>query len=272
MASLTVDMPSFMGGRRRVASQAAQGNRQAKAAKVVQQAEAAATEAGGGKPSKQNILTQLVLILTRLSLNQARDLAEITGALFRTFLLPLEHLVSEQSISSGEEYQDMVKNRKEQVAEAAAKAKKAKKGEEAEEDSDMDGFATDTKEEIPQLPSPHIFIALQAISALIQTGVPNEQPPALALRQQLKTAWDDQVKGKEELELLKTIKIFRGRKPQKQTKGQQKHYKLIMCMNDPLQQILADYLVATGAKEKAGQAPRSYLEREAANLMRKLNK
>ena len=136
----------------------------------------------------------------------------------------------------------------------------------------MDETAADAKEEIPQLPSPHVFIALQAISALIQAGVPNEQPPALALRQQLKTAWDEQVKGKEELDLLKTIKIYRGRKPQKQAKGQQKHYKLIMCISDPLQQIFADYLVATGAKEKAGQAPRGYLEREAANLMRKLNK
>jgi hypothetical protein len=269
MADLTVDMPAFMGTRRRMASQAAPGSRQSKAAKVVSQAEASAAEASGGKPSRQNILTQLVLILTRMSLNQARDLAEITGALFRTFLLPPEHLVSEQSTLSGDDYQDMVKNRREQVEEAATKAKKTKKGEEIQEDSDdMD----DVKEEIPQLPSPHVYIALQVIGALIQKGVPNEQPPALALRQQLKTAWDTQVKDKEELELLKTIKIYRGRKPQKQAKGQPKHFKLIICMSDPLQQIFADYLVATGAKEKAGQAPKSYLEREAAALMRKLNK
>ena len=269
MTELDIDMPGFM-SRRRAASKSEPVVRDRKQARVLQQAEeAAAAGSGGAKPSKQNILIQLVLILTRMSLTQARELAEITGVVFRCFLLPLAHIVSKLTMDGGDEYQEMVTERRERVEEASKKTAARKKGKKKD---DLDSESSEGEAEVvEQLPSPHVFIALKAIGGLIQAGNTNESKEAFETRQKLKEAWDQEIKGKDEEHILRNLKVWRGRKPQKQSKGP-KHLKLILCLSDPLQELLSTYLLQTDCKQKIGQAPRGYLEREAASLMKKLSK
>ena len=274
MTEIKVDMPGFM-SRRRAASRVEPEARDSKQARVLQQAEEAATAGGGGsKPSKQNTLIQLVLILTRMSLMQARELAEITGVVFKCFLLPLPHIISKLTMEGGDEYQAMVTERRERLDELA-KASAGKKGKgkkkDKEELSGDESSGMETEEVVEQLPSPHVYIALKAIGGMIQAGSASESKEALATRQKLKEAWDQEIKGKDEEHILKNLKVWRGRRPQKQSKGP-KHMKLILCISDPLQELLATYLLQTDCKQKIGQAPRGYLEREAATLMKKLSK
>jgi len=278
MASeLAAEMPSFM-GRRRASRAEPTGaeNRQAKQARVVQQAEDAAANSGGGRASKQNILVQLVMILTRMSMNQARELAELTGVMFTCFLLPLSHVLAVLTMDGGDEYQEMVVERRQAVADLEQRKPKAKQKSKKEDqisDDDMSGKEEppSDQETVPLLPSPHLFISLKAIGGLIEKGNKDETPEALSVRHKLKQAWDNQVKGKEESVIMGVIKIWRGRRPQKGKGPKPKHLKLIMCLADPLQEHLSAYLKLTGATQKQGQAPRGYLEREAANLLKKLN-
>ena len=280
MAEMAAEMPAFM-GRRRLASRVEPSgaeNRQAKQARVLQQAEEAAASGNGGRASKQNILVQLVMILTRMSMNQARELAELTGAMFTCFLLPLSHILAVLTMEGGDEYQEMLVERRQAVADLEqqkkqTKAKQKPRKEEADSDDEMSGKEDlpSDQESVPLLPSPHLFISLKAIGGLIEKGNKEETPEALSVRRKLKQAWDDQVKGKEESAILSVIKIWRGRRPQKGKGPKPKHLKVVMCLADPLQEHLSAYLKLTGATQKQGQAPRGYLEREAANLLKKLS-
>ena len=276
MAEMAAEMPAFM-GRRRASRAEPTGaeNKQAKQARVIHQAEEAATS-GGGRASKQNILVQLVIILTRMSMNQARELAELTGAMFTCFLLPLSHVLAVLTMEGGDEYQEMVAERRQALADLEPKTPKTKQKQKKEDlisDDEMSGKEDTPSDQdtVPQLPPPHLFISLKAIGGLIEKGNKEETPEALNVRRKLKQAWDDQVKGKEESAILSAIKIWRGRRPQKGKGPKPKHLKLIMCLADPLQEQLSAYLKLTGATQKQGQAPRGYLEREAANLLKKLN-
>ena len=269
---MQADLPPWAQNRRRAATRTDSSESEKKQAKVLHQAEEAATaEAGGGKPSKQGVLMALVMILARMSLQHGRALAEITGVLFKCFLLPLEHSLAECTMGGGDEYQEMVNERREAVAAATKKPGGKKKAKDAaKEDDDTD------EEEMPAampalLPSPHLFIGMQSISTLIKEGCKDESKDATAARGKLKEAWDAQIVGKDEAEVQSTFKVWRGRRPQKQTKGP-KHLKLIFCMADPLESALSRYLLLTGGKQKIGQAPKDYLEREATNLMQKLQK
>ena len=221
MASeLAAEMPSFM-GRRRASRAEPTGaeNRQAKQARVVQQAEDAANS-GGGRASKQNILVQLVMILTRMSMNQARELAEVKGVMFTCFLLPLSHVLAVLTMDGGDEYQEMVVERRQAVADLEQRKPKTKQKSKKEDqisDDDMSGKEEppSDQETVPLLPSPYLFISLKAIGGLIEKGNKDETPEALTVRHKLKKAWDDQVKGKEESVIMGVIKIWRGRRPQK---------------------------------------------------------
>ena len=190
--------------------------------------------------------------------------------------MPLSHVLAVLTMEGGDEYQEMVVERRQAVADLEQKKPKPKQKPRKEDyisDDEMSGKEDlpSDQESVPQLPSPHIFISLKAIGGLIEKGYRDETPEALSVRRKLKQAWDDQVKGKEESAILSAIKIWRGRRPQKGKGPKPKHLKLIMCLADPLQEHLTSYLKLTGAIQKQGQAPRGYLEREAANLLKKLN-
>ena len=185
----------FLQPRRRLASRSAQGERESKQARVVEEAEEAAAEAEGGgrKPGKQAILIQLVLILSRMCLLQSRELSEIIGVLFRCVLLPVAHITAVLTMEGGDEYQEMVNERREKLGSTTAKKKK-KGGQESEDDE----IEEQSKEDVEQLPSPHLHIALKAIAGTIQKGAQGETPAANTIRIRLKEAWDSSVKGKSE--------------------------------------------------------------------------
>ena len=274
---MEAEMPEFMSTRKRIASRGAKGEKGEKQAKVVEMAEEAASAAsGGGKASKQAVLIQLAMVLTRMCMMHSRELGEIIGVIFKCILLPLDHQCAILTMEGGDEYQEMVNERREALEKLGIKKKGGKssgKGKQAlDEDSDMDEETEEKPEEtVPLLPSPHVYIGVKAIGGVIQLGSKGETPEATASRDLMKKAWDLQIKGQSETKVLDSLKVWRGRKPQKQSKGK-KCLKLILCIADPLQEHLVNYLVQTGGQLKQGQAPKGYLEREAANLMKKLGK
>ena len=79
----------------------------------------------------------------------------------------------------------------------------------------------------------------------------------------------------EEGEVHDLIRVWRARKPQKQgkTKGMAGNYvKLQVSVRQDFAQPLRTALLATGAVEKHGKAPRGYLEREASRLLTAVQK
>ena len=107
-------MPEWTARRKRLASAgAALTEKGSKVHRVLAEAEGAAAAKGGGgggaRPKKQAILEQLVMIIARMCMSQARDLAELTGVLYSCNLLPLNHITAATSMDLGDEYQDMIK-------------------------------------------------------------------------------------------------------------------------------------------------------------------
>ena len=272
---MQVDMPKFL-ARKRLASASAPVSA-GKTARVIAEAEAAADKiTKGGKGKKQNILEQLVMILTRLSLAQSRELAEIVGILFCCVLLPLRHITAKTTIQHGDEYQDMVKELKTEKAEYYKNKEKkpSKKSEEAEEDDEeleMESDEDEDKDAPAELVAPHVRISLTSLGETISAGEPGESAEATAARQKLKQAWDSHIKGKEEHEIKQIVKVWRGRKPPRKGKGK-KMMKMVLCLIPEVQIPLMEYLLLTGGVEKRGKAPRGWLEREASSLLSKLGK
>ena len=99
---MDVELPKFM--RKRAATREGDGAKDSKAAKMVEEAEraAAGTSSGDRKPRRQAIVEQLMIILTRLCLANAKELAEVTGVLFRCLLLPLSHILATGSALTGQ--------------------------------------------------------------------------------------------------------------------------------------------------------------------------
>ena len=111
-----------------------------------------------------------------------------------------------------------------------------------------------------------------SLAEMISKGCRDESAQATAVRQRLKTVWDAKIKDAEEKDLKTMIKVWRGRWPQQKQRHKAKHAKLILCCSPELQEPLLEYLALTGATEKVGKAPKGWLEREAANLLKKLGK
>ena len=78
----------------------------------------------------------------------------------------------------------------------------------------------------------------------------------------------------EEIQGTQIVKVWRARKPQKQAKGHKmgKYVKLNFAIDERLACSLHQVLLLTGCVEKAGKAPRGFLEREAARLLQKFQK
>ena len=113
----------------------------------------------------------------------------------------------------------------------------------------------------------NVLLLQKKALTLIKEGCKDESKDATAARGKLKEAWDAQIVGKGEAEVQSTFKVWRGRRPLKQTKGQ-KHLKLFFCMADPLESALSRYLLLTGGIQKTGRAPKDYIEREAATQIK----
>ena len=245
---MQVDMPSFMQRRKRVASASAPKS-DSKAAKVVADAEAAAAASGGTKGTvgkRQSILEQLVVILTRLSLANARDLAEVLGVLFCCVLLPVKHVTAQSTLESGEECQEQVKELKAEKAEYA-KAKGAKTKEKEDEaalelDEDEDEEEEADMEAPQELIAPHVHICLASLSKTINEGMSGETAEATTARRALKAAWDEHLKDKEEEEVKAVVRVWRGRRPPKKGKGKKRVKMIISCIPE-VQGPLVKYLL-----------------------------
>lgn len=61
---------------------------------------------GGDKPDKKQVVAQLILILTRLSLSNAAELRAVTGAIWHTYLIDSSHPVAKAMTQTGKDYHE----------------------------------------------------------------------------------------------------------------------------------------------------------------------
>ena len=221
--------------------------------------------AGGQKASVSAILLQLVVILTRLSMQNARELAEVTGAVLITFLVPESHILVESAKEAGDEFNKWIEESK------IAKTKKDLEGSDDEDDKGMEESGHPGGE---TLPMPHVHVAVHCLSALLEDKA-TCNPKATAAKEVIKKYCKDKISGKEEEDIAAVIKVFRIKRPQKQgkAKGITGRYAKFICAVEPeLEAAMRSLLQETGAVEKHGRAPRGYLEREAGRLLGRLQK
>ena len=250
-----MDLPSWMRKRRTSVDVDSRREETPKAAKRVLKE---AKDAAGGKGAKVTaVLFQLVAILTRLCSQNSRDLAEITGAVLSTYLIPEEHTLAQAAAEAGSEFNTWRKEGKKEKEESGS-----------EED---DKRATAGHQE--DLPLPHIHVAVSCLDAILQEKGGTQK--AQEARKQIKDWCENNVTGKDENEIAALIKVWRVRKPQKQskTKGINGQYaKFVLASPEGLEKSLKTYLMETGAVQKFGRAPRGYLEREANRLLQAMQK
>ena len=263
-----IALPRFAGVARK-AEEAADGERGAKAKKLVQEAQAAASGGRRGKGNQKDVMEQLVLILTRLTLANSNDLREVMGMLLKTYLVPEKHVLAVSALKAGKEYQEAAKKQRE--------SREAKESEaEDEEDSDLeDDKKEKDKMDEDKLGAPHLVIAMQSMHQLLVADRSQWGDEAKKALQELEKAWVGlKIAEMEETQATQIVKVWKARKPQKQAKGHKmgKYVKLNFAMDDRLACSLHQVLLLTGCVEKAGKAPRGFLEREAARLLQKFQK
>ena len=61
-----------------------------------------------GAGEKSGLLKNLVVLLTKMCLNNTQNLRELTGAVYRTILLPTESEISQAALTAGKSYHDQV--------------------------------------------------------------------------------------------------------------------------------------------------------------------
>ena len=241
-----------------------QGEKPKAAKRVISEATAAA----GGKTAKTaDILLKLVMILTRLGLQNARDLAEVTGALLITFLLPVTHIIVTASKSAGDEF-----NKWREEEKQGKRAKQEMDDDDSDEDKSQRHDGPPDHQGEP-LPMPHVHVAVTCLLAALEEKGGNEN--AVAAREKIKEFYREKIHEKEEVEIATVIKVFRVKRPQKQskTKGITGQYAKFMCAVSPqLEAPLRTLLMETGGVEKFGKAPRGYLEREASRLLNQMQR
>ena len=222
--------------------------------------------AGGQKASVSAILLQLVVILTRLSMQNARELAEVTGAILVTYLLPENHILVQSAKEAGDEFNLWI--------EESNTAKAKKEMEDTDDEDDKETPASAGHREGETLPMPHVHIAVHCLSALLEDKA-SCNSKATSAKEDIKKYCKHKISGKEEEEIAAVIKVFRIKRPQKQGKAKGitgRYAKFISAVEPELEAPLKIFLQETGAVEKHGKAPRGYLEREAGRILGLLQK
>ena len=218
-----------------------------------------AKQAAGGRGAKiPEILFQLVAILTRLCAQNSRDLAEVTGAVLSTYLIPEDHIIAQAAAEAGNEFNKWRKEGKKEESGSEEEDKRARPAGQSEQE---------------EPPLPHIHIAVSCLDALLLEKGGSQK--AQESRNLIKVWCEENVTSKEEDEIAAKIKVWRVRKPQKQskTKGINGRYaKFVLASPEGLEKHLKTYLLETGAVQKFGRPPRGYLEREATRLLQAMQR
>ena len=238
-----------------------------KVARIVAEAKAAAQVKGGGKGNRRSnmddeTLEQLVLALGRLVMQNSSELREIQAVCLTTFLIDAVFPPIVAGLEAGQTFQKLVV------------LQKAKKGKQLNSLASASSSAMEVEEE--NLGSPHVMVALAVLPAMATLGgmTPEQQ---LVMKN-----WWDKILDKTEDEIAREIPVFRVRKPQVATVVQKKgkktvpgapYAKLQFAVKDyQVQDILCSIMIRGGGMEKAGPAPRGFLERQARELLEKCSK
>ena len=242
-----------------------------KVARIVAEAKAAAQVKGGGKGNRRSnmddeTLEQLVLALGRLVMQNSSELREIQAVCLTTFLIDAEYPPIKAGLEAGQTLHKLV---------LLQKAKKAKQNPGALATSSASASAKEVEED-ENLGSPRIMVALAVLPAM--AILPGMTPA----QQQIMKSWWEKILDETEEEIAREIPVFRVRKPQVTTAQQKKgkktvpaapYAKIQFAVKDyQVQDILCTIMTRGGGMEKAGPAPRGFLERQARELLEKVGK
>ena len=242
-----------------------------KAARLVAEAKATAHSKAGKGNRRGNMddetLEQLVLALGRLVTQNSSELREIQAVCLTTFLIDAVFPPIQAGLEAGQTFQKLV---------VLQKAKKGKQPALATSSASASASASAVEVEEENLGSPHVMVALAVLPAM--AILPGMTPT----QQQIMKNWWDKILDKSEEEIAREIPVFRVRKPQVATALQKKgkktvpsvpYAKLQFAVKDyQVQDILCSIMINGGGMEKAGPAPRGFLERQARELLEKVSK
>ena len=194
-----------------------------------------------------SLMRALVSVLARLTLTNARELAEVTGSVYDCFLVGASLPLTREALQAGKDYSNDCKS----------------KG----------------KDHGNGPPWVHIFVRM--IQGL--AGMPTTQGAA---KEALNIFWRETVMKEhlgldflqEHVRMCKLKPTYFDKKAGKEPT----QYKMTLCFSPlmqnkelhqgkTIQTAMAEALKAAGATRKLGSAPRGGLERDAARLLRRLN-
>jgi hypothetical protein len=179
-----------------------------------------------------DLLKDLVKVLAGLAIANARDLREITGALFHCFLLPNDSVIAVEMQKTGKEYHDKVKDNK--------------------------------KSHVEGPPFLHMWITVIKVLAAATAGKLQKE-----IKDEMVGYWNEMVKKKrEDLEMEVRhcrIRATHGKKEMKLSFAVSTHN-----VTTKFEQSLRMVLTAYDGIKKIGPPPAGHLEREAVKLLEKL--
>ncbi|CAK0903624.1 unnamed protein product [Prorocentrum cordatum] len=211
-----------------------------------------ATDVAKGAKGKDD-LKQLVVILARLTMINSRELANLCGVVYNTFLLSDAHFITLAGLEAGERYNKQVEELKEKKA---------------------GGEEVDMASPGP----PHLLVFAMVLAALASHSAVSVSAP-MDRQKEAKEFWLDKVKGGTQAALSMHVRYFRVIKPRgTKSKRMKDKVKFVFAFSASseigrtLETWFLDEMRAAGAEVAMGAAPRGELEREAARLISRLQK
>jgi len=238
------DMPEWFGAvHKRGGEGAADGERAAK-----QLATDAKKIALAGAKGGKDTLNQLVVALGKLVLINSRELADLVGSVYKSFLVPEGSLLAQAGIRAGMLYNEKI-----------TELRKRKE--------------TDDSVDMAMLGPPFITVFIATLLAMRKKA----QNDAKVF---LDTLWNEEIHAQPKENVAKYVRYFRRRKPKGQvSKKMQGMERLQICIDTArdekgrkLEEYLAELLAAENAVEAYGSAPRGTLERDAVRLLGRLSR
>ncbi|CAK0873386.1 unnamed protein product, partial [Prorocentrum cordatum] len=210
---------------------------------------------GGGKGAlKRQTLEELVVVLAKLVLTDEAQLRAMLGAVYDTYLTPLDAAASQRMFDEGASFNTEAGERRQKIAEAG------KKGETLE---------------LPKMCAPFLRTFTALLDGLLDKDEAYEADGTLkASRKPLKTYWDQKVMTiKSPNEPHDTVRYCRVQRLKTKSAHQHEQVKIQFLLDTTtadgviLLQAIRAALVEQGAEKTIGGAPRGVLVREAQRLL-----
>lgn len=195
-----------------------------------------ARAAGGDDDVKQKFILAAVMLLLRVSATNMQALREITGSVYRTFLIAASNPIAKCMLDGGSKYHQKTLDIKDTYKEDAAQKRK----------------------ELENLGPPFVHIWVDLLEHLIESEKTPQPSKAV-----LKTYWGERVLQAPLMELCDEVRICMIRKTHS-TDTQKIHLRF---EDREVEKAVISAISHGGGSLKHGPAPKSAMEREVQQLL-----